>query len=80
MVEPVKRGRGRPPKVDANGERIVVVKTSTGQKRGRPSSKGTSEAKPKAVKAAPKEDGVAAEDETDETTDVAVKGKGRGKA
>jgi hypothetical protein len=40
----------RPAKLDADGNRIVVVKSSTGLKRGRPSSKGTTEEKPKAVK------------------------------
>ena len=34
-----KRGRGRPPKLDAHGNKIVVVKVVSDRKRGRPSTK-----------------------------------------
>lgn len=36
IVEVIKRGRGRPPKLDANGNSTVVVKVVSDRKRGRP--------------------------------------------
>lgn len=35
-AEPVKRGRGRPPKLDSTGKPVVVVKVASDRKRGRP--------------------------------------------
>ena len=35
-VEVKKRGRGRPPKLDANGKSTAVVKIVSDRKRGRP--------------------------------------------
>ena len=32
----IKRGRGRPPKLDSNGKPVVVVKVVSDRKRGRP--------------------------------------------
>lgn len=36
VEEPKKRGRGRPPKLDAQGNPTAVVKVVTNRKRGRP--------------------------------------------
>lgn len=47
-----KRGRGRPPKVDSEGKKVVVVKVVSDRKRGRPPTKNAdgSIALPKASK------------------------------
>jgi hypothetical protein len=59
MTEPaagtLKRGRGRPPKLDAAGERVVVVKAPSDRKRGRPSSKEAGSTTANAIAKAPKE-------------------------
>ena len=53
MTEVVaKRGRGRPPKVDSEGKKVVVVKVVSDRKRGRPPTKNAdgSIASTKAIK------------------------------
>ena len=47
-----KRGRGRPPKLDSEGNKIVVAKVVSDRKRGRPPTKSAdgSIASPKAAK------------------------------
>ena len=45
----IKRGRGRPPKLDSNGRPVVVVKVVSDRKRGRPPR---SEAEKEAIAAA----------------------------
>ena len=51
---PAKRGRGRPSKLDSNGNKIVVVKVVSDRKRGRPPMKNADGSTPLPVNKAPK--------------------------
>lgn len=54
----VKRGRGRPPKLDSSGKPVVVVKVISDRKRGRPPrSSAEKEAISAAAASSPKKSG-----------------------